>query len=68
MKTLVSSHRPSRISKLHGGGDMAKRKKSPLKLGKVTYGDQDPQQVFTAAFAPYFAGDSKEGVKKAVNG
>ncbi|GED69418.1 hypothetical protein BRE01_31200 [Brevibacillus reuszeri] len=34
---------------------MARRKKTTLKIGKVTYGERDRLEAFTAAFAPYFA-------------
>jgi len=60
---------PPRIRSLYGGGDMKKRKKSRLRIGKVTYGTRDPLEAFTAAFAPYFASTPKqEPLKKVQNG
>lgn len=61
------STRPTHIWSLHGGGDMA-RKKTTLQVGKVTYGDKDPQEAFTEAFAPYFAqaAEQKQESKKVV--
>lgn len=31
-----------------------KKRKSPLKIGKETYGELDPKEAFTKALAPYF--------------
>lgn len=61
------STRPPDIRSLHGGGNMAKRKESTLRIGKVTYGDKDPEEAFTEAFAPYFApaAEQKQETKKA---
>lgn len=69
MKSLGSSSYPPCISKLHGGGDMARRKKTQLKIGKVTYGERDRLEAFTAAFAPYFTKmeTNLEPKKKVVN-
>ncbi|WP_171565864.1 hypothetical protein [Brevibacillus sp. MCWH] len=48
---------------------MKKRKKSRLRIGKVTYGTRDPQEAFIAAFAPYFASTPKqEPLKQVQNG
>lgn len=69
MKSLGSSSYPPCISKLHGGGDMARRKKTQLKIGKVTYGERDRLEAFTAAFAPYFSkpASKMDTQKKAAN-